>query len=82
MVKELPRSPTIPTETLLKRKLILRRHAERYILITLLTFALTVGATSMFLNLTGFPQLGRRQPAYLACAYGAVFSFLQRSCCF
>jgi hypothetical protein len=61
--------------TLLKRKLILRRHAERYILITLLAFATTVGGTRMFLNLTGFPQLGSGSIHISHVLWGGVFLF-------
>ena len=59
MVQRTPkiRKPHRPN-TLLNRKLILRRHAERYILVTLLSFALTVGFTRFFLYVTGYPQLG------------------------
>lgn len=35
-----------------------RLFAERYLLITLLSFALSITLTRLFLNLTGFPQLG------------------------
>ena len=35
-----------------------RLFAERYLLITLLSFALSVTLTRLFLNLTGFPKLG------------------------
>lgn len=35
-----------------------RLFAERYLLITLLSFALSVTLTRLFLNLTGFPRLG------------------------
>jgi hypothetical protein len=61
--------------TLLNRKLILRRHAERYILITLLSFALTVGATRLFLNVTGFPQLGSGSLHISHVLWGGLFLF-------
>jgi hypothetical protein len=61
--------------TLLIRKLILRRHAERYILITLLAFAVTVAGTRMFLNLTGFPQLGGGSLHISHVLWGGVFLF-------
>ena len=35
-----------------------RLFAERYLLITLLSFALSVTLTRLFLNITGFPKLG------------------------
>jgi hypothetical protein len=62
-------------ETLLKRKLILRRHAERYILITLLAFASTVATTRMFLNLTGYPTLGSGSLHISHVLWGGVFLF-------
>jgi hypothetical protein len=58
-----------------KRKLILRRHAERYILITLLAFATTVAATRIFLNLTGYPQLGGGNFHISHVLWGGVFLF-------
>ncbi len=61
--------------TLLNRQLILRRHAERYILVTLLAFALTVGATRLFLNVTGFPQLGSGNLHISHVLWGGVFLF-------
>ncbi|MBN2147035.1 MAG: hypothetical protein JW726_06585 [Anaerolineales bacterium] len=40
------------------RKPVKRQSAETYLLITLLSFAASVALTRLFLNLSGFPQLG------------------------
>ncbi len=40
------------------RSPIQRDHAAQYLLITLLSFAFSVSATRLFLELTGYPQLG------------------------
>jgi hypothetical protein len=73
------RTPKIPKSThsnrQLNRRLILRRHAERYILITLLTFALTVAGTRMFLNITGYPQLGIGNLHISHVLWGGIFLF-------
>ncbi|MBN2677717.1 MAG: hypothetical protein JXR32_06590 [Anaerolineaceae bacterium] len=57
------------------KHLILRRHAERYILITLLTFALTVAVTRLFLNITGYPKLGSGSLHISHVLWGGVFLF-------
>jgi hypothetical protein len=76
MVKVSPGDhPSSRPVTLLKRKLILRRHAERYILLTLLAFAATVGGTRMFLNLTGYPRLGSGNIHISHVLWGGVFLF-------
>ena len=56
-------------------RFILRRHAERYILITLLSFALTVGLTRLFLYLTGYPQLGGGSLHIAHVLWGGLFLF-------
>src|SRR5512137_1082660 len=40
------------------RKPVKRRGAEKYLRYTLLSFAASVGLTRLFLELTGYPQLG------------------------
>jgi len=40
------------------RRPVAREHAPRYLRLTLLSFALTVALTRLFLALTGYPQLG------------------------
>ena len=47
-----------PTNLLPVRSAVRRLYAEHYLLITLLSFAGSVTLTRLFLNLTGFPQLG------------------------
>ncbi|MGB8252378.1 MAG: hypothetical protein WCF08_04130 [Anaerolineaceae bacterium] len=67
------------THTVTKQRVatryILRRHAERYILITLLSFALTVGLTRLFLYLTGYPQLGGGSLHIAHVLWGGLFLF-------
>lgn len=41
------------------RTAVRRPRAERYLLITLLCFAASVTVTRLFLNITGFPQIGK-----------------------
>lgn len=47
-----------PANLLPVRSAVRRLYADRYLLITLLSFAGSVSLTRLFLNLTGFPQLG------------------------
>jgi hypothetical protein len=68
------RKSTPHKERLFKR-FILRRHAERYILITLLSFALTVGITRFFLYITGYPQLGFGGIHISHVLWGGLFLF-------
>ncbi len=57
------------------KRLILRRHAERYILITLMSFALTVGLTRSILYLTGYPQIGGGGLHIAHVLWGGLFLF-------
>jgi hypothetical protein len=50
--------PSLQTNLLPVRSPVRRLYADRYLLITLLSFAASVTLTRLFLNLTGFPQLG------------------------
>ncbi len=59
----------------LSTRYILRRHAERYILITLLSFALTVSVTRLFLYLTGYPQIGSSVLHIAHVLWGGLFLF-------
>ena len=52
-----------------------RLFAERYLLITLLSFALSVTLTRLFLNLTGFPQLGRGELHIAHMLWGGLLLF-------
>ncbi|MDP2966227.1 MAG: hypothetical protein Q8N39_09370 [Pelolinea sp.] len=40
------------------RRLVRRYYSERYLLLTLLSFALSVSLTRLFLEIMGYPQLG------------------------
>lgn len=59
----------------LKNQLILRKHAERYILITLLSFALTVGLTRLILHVTDYPQLTIGTLHIAHVLWGGLFLF-------
>jgi hypothetical protein len=58
------------------RKPVLRRSSERYILLTLLSFALSVSTTRLFLSLTGYPQLGNRQLHIAHVLWGGLLLFI------
>jgi hypothetical protein len=58
------------------RRLIQRRRAADYLLITLLSFGFSVGATRLFLNLTGFPQLGGGNLHIAHVLWGGLFLFI------
>ena len=53
-----------------------RRHATTYLLITLLSFAFSVTITRLFLNLTGFPQLGGGELHIAHVLWGGLFLFI------
>ncbi len=57
------------------RSLIQRRRAADYLLITLLSFGFSVGATRLFLELTGFPQLGFGNLHIAHVLWGGLFLF-------
>jgi hypothetical protein len=52
-----------------------RRGAETYVLVTLLSFAASVGATRLFLELTGYPQLGTGQTHIAHVLWGGLLLF-------
>lgn len=58
------------------RSLIQRRRAADYLLITLLSFAFSVGATRLFLDLTGYPQLGGGNIHIAHVLWGGLFLFI------
>jgi hypothetical protein len=58
------------------RKPVQRRHATTYLLITLLSFAFSVTATRLFLNLTGFPQLGGGGLHFAHVLWGGLLLFI------
>jgi hypothetical protein len=53
-----------------------RRHASKYLLLTLLSFAFSVIATRIFLNLTGFPKLGSGELHIAHVLWGGLFLFI------
>lgn len=57
------------------RKLIRRFYAERYLLITIISFALSVAATRFFLELTGYPQIGGNQLHIAHVLWGGILLF-------
>jgi hypothetical protein len=57
------------------RSAVQRTHSRTYILITLLSFAFSVTATRVFLNLTGFPQIGGGNLHIAHVLWGGLFLF-------
>ena len=57
------------------RKLVQRYFAERYLLITILSFAFSLAATRFFLNLTGYPQLGNSTLHIAHVLWGGLLLF-------
>ncbi len=58
------------------RSLIQRRRASDYLLITLLSFGFSVGATRLFLEVTGFPQIGTGYLHIAHVLWGGLFLFV------
>jgi hypothetical protein len=58
------------------RKPVRRGGVERYLLLTLLSFAASVAATRLFLELTGYPQLGSRVLHIAHVLWGGVLLFV------
>jgi hypothetical protein len=52
-----------------------REKAENYLLLTLLSFGLSVGLTRLFLELTGYPQLGNSELHVAHVLWGGLFLF-------
>lgn len=57
------------------RKLVRRFYAERYLLITLISFAFSVSATRFFLEITGYPQIGSSQLHIAHVLWGGILLF-------
>ena len=51
-------------------------HAPRYLLLTLLSFAFSVSATRLFLEITGYPQLGGGDLHIAHVLWGGLFLFV------
>jgi len=61
---------------LLNRSPIQNSHASRYLLLMLLSFAFSVSATRLFLQLTGFPQLGGGNLHIAHVLWGGLLLFI------
>jgi len=57
------------------RKLIRRYYAERYLLITIVSFAFSVSITRLFLEITGYPQLGNSELHIAHVLWGGLLLF-------
>lgn len=57
------------------RRAVIRQGAEEYLLITLLAFAVTVAGTRLFLELTGYPQIGSGELHIAHVLWGGLFLF-------
>ncbi len=53
-----------------------RYYAERYLLITIVSFALSVSLTRFFLNITGYPQIGGSQLHIAHVLWGGLLLFV------
>jgi hypothetical protein len=58
------------------RSLVQRHHARDYLLVTLISFAASVGGTRLFLELTGYPQLGSGELHIAHVLWGGLFLFI------
>jgi hypothetical protein len=58
------------------RSPIRRQRARNHLLITLLSFALSISLTRLYLNLTGFPQLGNRELHIAHVLWGGLILFV------
>lgn len=58
------------------RKLIRRLHAEQYLLLTLISFAVSVSLTRLLLYLTGYPQLGNDELHIAHVLWGGLILFI------
>ncbi|MCE1252953.1 MAG: hypothetical protein LWX83_05320 [Anaerolineae bacterium] len=57
------------------RGLIRRKHAENYLVITLLSFAASVSLTRLFLQLTGYPKIGNGELHIAHVLWGGLILF-------
>jgi len=70
------RTPRHSQNLLLNRTPIQNSHTSRYLLLTLLSFAFSVSATRLFLNITGFPQLGGGNLHIAHVLWGGLLLFI------
>lgn len=57
------------------RRLVRRYFSERYLLLTLLSFAVSVSLTRLFLEITGYPQLGGSELHFAHVFWGGLLWF-------
>ena len=57
------------------RRAVIRQGAEDYLLITLLSFAISIAGTRLFLEFTGYPQLGGGELHIAHVLWGGLFLF-------
>ena len=57
------------------RRLVRRYFSERYLLLTLLCFAVSVSFTRLFLEITGYPQLGGSKLHFAHVLWGGLIWF-------
>ena len=58
------------------RRAVRRKSAERYILLTLISFAVSVSGTRLFLELTGYPKLGNSELHIAHVLWGGLLLFI------
>jgi len=58
------------------RKPVEREHAERYVLMMLASFAASVVGTRLFLEITGYPQLGNSELHIAHALWGGLALFI------
>jgi hypothetical protein len=58
------------------RRAVRRQEAERYLLITLLSFAASVSLTRLFLELAGYPQIGNSELHIAHVLWGGLLLFI------
>jgi hypothetical protein len=63
-------------QTRANRRAVRRHQAESYLLISLIAFGVTVVAVRMFLQLTGFPQIGNSVLHIAHALWGALLLFI------
>ena len=57
------------------RQLVFRFYAERYILLLLISFALSLSFTRLFLEITGYPQIGNSELHFAHVLWGGLIWF-------
>ena len=70
------KTPQFFRNPLKDRTLIQRRRAADYLLVTVLSFGFSVGATRLLLDLTGYPQLGAGNLHIAHVLWGGLFLFI------